>query len=75
MKKRWSFDDSELSRVTPRRHSFLAYPIGQEGSHSRAVLFIDSSDPRRFFQDRTKQDLEMIRATVLPILKEALRSV
>jgi len=75
MNKRWGFNEPELSRVTPGRHSFLAHPIGQEGAHARAVLFIDSSDPKRFQEGTCSEYQDLITTVFVQQLKEALRSV
>jgi hypothetical protein len=75
MNQRWGFDRSELASVTPGRHSFMAYPIGQEGPNARAVLFIDSSDPQRFQKGGCETCHQLIRDIFLAQLEEALRSV
>jgi hypothetical protein len=75
MKVRWGFDDPELARVTPGRNSFLAYPVGQEGPHSQAVLFIDSSDPKCFHKDSCDTLQDLLRTISLPQLREALKGV
>jgi len=75
VKKAWTFDEAELPKLQPSRLSFLAFPIGRSGLHARAILFIDSSDARRFFEDQGQKSILQIRSYFLPVLEESLRNV
>lgn len=75
MTTRWGFDAAEMALLTPNRRSFLAHPIGQEGHHARAVLFVDSPNEDRFQQGRCNAEQDLIRTIFVPQLSEALRGV
>ena len=70
----WSFSPEEVARLDQSRHSYWAFPIGQEGPYPKAVLYMDSADPARFDATGSKRAAEMVETVFLPQLIEALRT-
>jgi hypothetical protein len=56
-RRRWSFTNEEISRLSQDRRSFYAYPVGQEGAFAKVVLYFDSANPSTF-ADEKKMELD-----------------
>ena len=74
MRERWAFDDDEIARPDRTRRSFLAYAIGREGQHAKAVLYCDSPDPRRFGGDAGTKAIDTTRTVFGAQLDDPLRA-
>ena len=70
--QRWSFTKDEITRLTQDRRSFYAYPIGQDGSYARAVLYMDSADATMFTRAKKAELDDKVRRLFLPTLEELL---
>ncbi len=70
---RWSFSQDELVKLTQDRRSFMVYPLGQEGSFAKAVLYLDSPRSDRFTEPTCHGYCETIEKYFLDQLNEALR--
>lgn len=73
MIERWSFSQDELVKLTQDRRSFMVYPLGQEGSFAKAVVYLDSPKPDRFTEANCQTLCETIEKYFLDQLNEALR--
>lgn len=75
MKERWSFNEEELVRLTRDRTSFMTVPIGQEGIHAKAVLYLDSPDASRFTEQRLPELSRSVESVFLRPLEETIRAL
>ncbi len=68
----WNFTAAEVAHLSQDRRSFFVHPIGSEGDHARAVLYMDSADSDRFTETSAAVVADKVKRLFLPILEKVL---
>lgn len=71
----WGYTNDEVGYLKQDRHSYFAFPIGEESDFARAVLYMDSSDPDRFTSTNESEITQKIETFFLPILKQIFKKI